>query len=493
MGHSRGGRARFFFFVSDALTLYATVAARASVHWRMTRPSVESLSAPPGEPTLVRALGVRALAANIVNTIVGSGIFVLPAVVAAILGPAALIAYLVCAALVALFGLCFAEVGSRVHVSGGAYAYVEAAFGPYVGFSAGLLLGCAEMAASAAVATIFVGSLLALLPGGGGAALRMILLILLYAALAIVNVRGVRTGARLMELITAAKLVPLVLLVFAGMFVLHPAYLKWSGVPPLADIGRASLVLMFAFTGVEGPLTSSGEVSNPARTVPRAVLLGLSTVALLYAGLQVVSQGVLGPTLATITDAPLGAVAEHALGGPGRTLIILAAIVSALGYVSGDMLATPRLLFAFARDGLLPARLGAVHARFRTPHVAIIAYAATACAVALSGSFRVLAVLSAVGILLVDLACCLAVLKLRRDDVRAVGDERVRRAPFRVAGGPIVPLLACAVVVWLLTSARAVEFLAAAGVVIAAAVLYWGRPRRPTRTAAAETARERVT
>ena len=440
----------------------------------MTSSSAEIPIAPAEPPTLVRALGVRALAANIVNTIVGSGIFVLPAVVAGILGPAAMLAYLICAALVALFGLCFAEIGSRVHVSGGAYAYVEAAFGPYVGFSAGLLLGCAEMAASAAVATIFVGSLSALLPGGGGSATRAGMLVLLYGALAIVNVRGVRTGARLMELITAAKLVPLVLLIVAGLFVLHPAYLRWSGIPPLADIGRASLVLMFAFTGVEGPLTSSGEVRNPARTVPRAVLLGLSTVALLYAGLQIVSQGVLGPALATITDAPLGAVAERALGGPGRTLILLAAMVSTLGYVSGDMLATPRLLFAFARGGLLPARLGAVHARFRTPHVAIIAYASVACALALSGSFRVLAVLSAVGILLVDLACCAAVLELRRRDMRA------ERAPFRVAGGPIVPLLACAVVVWLLTSARAVEFLAAAGVVVIATLLYWLRPRRRT-------------
>lgn len=434
-------------------------------------------SAAPDEPTLVRALGVRALAANIVNTIVGSGIFVLPAAVAAILGPAAIVAYLICAALVALFGLCFAEIGSRVHVSGGAYAYVEAAFGPYVGFSAGLLLGCAEMVASAAVATIFVGSLVALLPGGGGAELRATLLIVLYAAIATVNVRGVRAGARLMELITAAKLIPLAALVLAGLFVLHPAYLKWSTLPPLADIGRAALVLMFAFTGVEGPLTSSGEVKDPARTVPRALLLGLSAVALLYAGLQVVSQGVLGPGLATATDAPLGAVAEHALGGPGRAMILLAAIVSTLGYVSGDMLASPRLLFAFARDGLLPARLRAVHPRFRTPHIAIMVYAALSCAVALTGSFRALAVLSAVGILLVDLACCVSVLELRRRDVRAEG------TPFRVAGGPIVPILAIAVVVWLLASARVVEYLAVAAVMVVATILYLLRPQRlaPTR------------
>jgi len=433
-------------------------------------------AAPPDESTLVRALGVRALAANIVNTIVGSGIFVLPAAVAAILGPAAIVAYIICAGLVALFGLCFAEIGSRVHVSGGAYAYVEAAFGSYVGFSAGLLLGCAEIVASAAVATIFVASLVALLPGGGGAALRATLLILLYAVLAIVNVRGVRAGARLMELITAAKLIPLAILVIAGLFVLHPAYLKWSAFPPLADVGRAALVLMFAFTGVEGPLTSSGEVKDPARTVPRALFLGLSAVALLYAGLQVVSQGVLGPGLATATEAPLGAVAEQALGGPGRTMILVAAIVSTLGYVSGDMLASPRLLFAFARDGLLPARLRAVHPRFRTPYIAIIVYAALSCVVALSGSFRVLAVLSAFGILLVDLACCLSVLELRRRNVRAEG------VPFRAPGGAIVPILASAVVVWLLASAPVTEFLAVGAILIVSAALYLLRPRRPSPT-----------
>ena len=175
-------------------------------------------------------------------------------------------------------------------------------------------------------------------------------------------------------------------------------------------------------------------------------------------------------------DAPLGAVAERALGSPGRTIILVAAIVSTLGYVSGDMLASPRLLYAFARDGLLPARLGAVHARYRTPHIAIIAYAALSCAVALSGSFRVLAVLSAVGILLVDLACCVAVLELRRRDVRAEG------VPFRIPGGPVVPILACLVVVWLLSSASSAEFLAVAGVLVVASVFYLLRGRRPRAT-----------
>jgi len=394
-------------------------------------------AAPPAGPSLVRALGVRALAANVVNNIVGSGIFVLPAAVAAILGPAAAVAYVLCAVMIGLVGLCFAEVGSRVQAAGGPYAYVEAAFGPYVGFLAGLLFWFGSIVAScAAVATVFAASLGALLPAVGGPVAQAALLVALFTVLAAVNVRGVRAGARLMELLTAAKLAPLVLLVLVGLFALRPAHLAWTGMPVLADVGRAALVLIFAFTGVEGALTSSGEVREPARTVPRAVFLGLA------------------------------AVAERVLGGPGRTLILVAAAVSTLGFVSGDMLASPRLLFAFGHDGLLPARLGAVHARFRTPHVAIAIHAAACCAAALSGTFRVLAVLSVVATLLIYLACCLAVLELRRRDVRADG------APFRIPGGAAVPLLACAVVLWPLASATVTEFLAVAGVLVS--------PRRST-------------
>jgi basic amino acid/polyamine antiporter, APA family len=424
-------------------------------------------------PTLVRVLGVRALAANVVNNLVGSGIFVLPAAVAAILGPSAAVAYLVCAVAIGLVALCFAEVGSRVETTGGVYAYAEAAFGPYVGFLAGVLLLVAQMTASAAVANVFVGTLGVLAPAVSSTAVRSGLLVALYAALAAVNVRGTRAGARLMESLTAAKIAPLVLLAIAGLFALRPEYLAGIHLPPLADVGRASLVLVFAFLGVEGALSSSGEVVNPARTVPRAILLGLGGVVVLYAVLQMVSQGVLGPALSANPDAPLAATAERLLGRAGRTFILGAAALSAFAYVSGDMLATPRVLFAFGRDGLMPSRLGAVHPRFRTPHVAIAVHAVICCAIALSGTFRALAVLSVAAMLLVYLACCLAVLELRRRDVRADGP------PFRIAGGPVVPLLACVVVLCLLASATRAELLAVGGVLVVASMLYVLRRKRP--------------
>jgi amino acid transporter len=354
-----------------------------------------------------------------------------------------------------------------VSLTGGTYAYVETAFGPYVGFLAGALFWFgSEMISSAAVAVVLVGSLAALVPAAGGAVPRAALLVVLFAALAAVNIRGVRTGARLVEVITAAKLAPLVLLVVAGLFAGEPRNLAWSHTPSVGDVGRASLVLIFAFTGTEGALTPSGEVRNPARTVPRAVLLGLAVTTALYAAVQLAAQGILGPELAREQSAPLAAAASRALGSGGRAFILAGATVSTLGYLSGNMLAAPRLLFAFARDGLLPARLGAVHERFRTPYVAIAAHAALGCAFALTGSFRALAVLSVVSGLLIYLACCLATLELRRRGVRADG------APFRTPGGPAVPVLACLVVLWLLSSATRAEFIAVAEVLGVASVLY---------------------
>lgn len=419
---------------------------------------------------LVRAIGVRGLSANVVNNVVGSGIFVLPAVVAATLGASAIVAYVVCAIAIGLIGLTFAEAGSRVSGPGGTYAYAETAFGPYVGFLSGILFWLSQFGASAAVATVFAGSIAAIAPPLGATVPRAILLVLLYGGLAAFNIRGVRTGIHIVEAITAAKLFPLVLLVVAGAFFITPAHLAWTAMPTMAQVGSASLLLVFAFTGVEGALTSSGEVRDPSRTVPRAILIGLGAVSLLYIAIQLVAQGVLGPDLALDQNAPLVAVAGRAFGPAGRILLGVGAAVSAFGYVSGDVLATPRLLFAFARDGFLPKRLGSVNPRFHSPAVAIIVHSTLTCALAITGTFRSLVILSTVSILLVYLATCLASIQLTRRDVRADGP------PFRLPGGPTVPLVACVVVIWMLTSASRTEFISVAAMLVIASVVYMLRP-----------------
>jgi amino acid transporter len=416
---------------------------------------------------LVRGISGRSLTANIVNVTVGSGIFVLPAVVAGILGPASVLGYVACAIFMALVGLCFAELGSRVARSGGTYAYIEEAFGPFVGFLAGFLIWFGgDVVGCAAIAVVVVDSVTAAFGFEAGGVVRAALLVLLLAGLAIANVRGVRTGARLVEVVTAAKLAPLAFLVIVGLFQSAPRNLEWTGLPPIHDLARAAFILVFAFTGIEAALSASGEVRDPTRTIPRAIFSGLLVVTVLYLGVQLAAQGILGPALASEQRAPLAAAAGRASGGIGRQLLLAGTVISALGFLTGNILAAPRMLFAFARDGVVPSRFGAVHARYRTPHVAIATHVTLACAFALTGTFGALAMLSVVPTLLVFLGCCLATLVLRRRDVRSEG------APFRIPGGSVVPIIAASVILWLLTSAKRGEVLVVAAILAIASTLF---------------------
>ena len=405
---------------------------------------------------LIRAVGVRGLTAAIINYTIGAGIFVLPAIVAGKVGNAAPVIYLVCAVAMALIVLCFAEAGSRVSLSGGTYAYAELAFGPYVGFMVAMCLWFgANVLATAAVVNVFVDALAQLSPAFGGSGIRAAIIIVVYAGLALLNIRGVKTGSGVVQTVTAAKLLPLLVLVGLGAFAVNSANLTWTGMPPIGDVARTSVMLIFAFLGVESALTPSGEVTNPARTVPRSIFAALAITTLLYIGIQIVSQGVLGPELATSTKAPLADVAGRAFGNGGRLLILVGAAISTFGYVAGDMLASPRGLYALGRDRLLPGVMGSVHERFATPHVSIIVHAVCCTALAISGSFASLAVLSVLATLIVYLTCCLATIQLRRKNIHTEG-----AIPFRVPGGAVVPVLASAMVLWLMSSSTKQEFLA---------------------------------
>jgi len=402
---------------------------------------------------LVRAIGARQLTASIINSTVGAGIFVLPAVAAAGLGAAAPIAYIVCAALMALIVCCVAGAGSRVSLTGGIYAYVEVAFGPYVGFLAGVLYVLMATFAVASVSSAFAGSIGALWPTADSPAGRASLIAVLFAGLAAINVRGVRPGIRLVETMAVAKLLPLLALVGGGIWFVNPDSLRWPALPSASAIGQSAIVLIFAFVGLEIALVPSGEVRDPARTVPRALFSALAITTVLYLLIQSVAQGLLGSALASFSNAPLAEAASRVLGQSGRLLVLLGAVVSMFGYVAGDMLGTPRSLFAFARDGVLPGVVARVHPRFRTPYIAIAIYACGVAALAISSSFTQLAVLANVTALTMYLLCVAASYELQRRDVRADGG-----VPFAVPGGAGIPMLAAAVILWLLSSATRREF-----------------------------------
>jgi len=415
---------------------------------------------------LVRALGVRQLTASIINSTIGGGIFVLPAVAAATLGPAAPLAYIVCAVLMTLIVCCFASAGSRVSLTGGLYAYVEVAFGPFVGFLAGVLYALMAAFAVASVASAFAGSVGALWTGASTRTVRTALLIALFGGLAAVNVRGVRLGARVIEVITAAKLLPLLIFVAVGIWSVNPDYLRWPSMPDASQIGRAAIVLIFAFVGVEIALVPSGEIRDPARTIPRALFLALAITTTLYLLIQATAQGLLGPSMATYAAAPLAEAASRVLGSGGRLFVLLGAIVSMFGYVSGDMLGSPRAWYAFGRAGVLPAAMTRIHPRYHTPYVAIVVYACIVATLAISSSFTQLAVLANVAALTLYLMCVAASFELQRRDIRADG------TPFAVPGGPVIPVTAAAVILWVLSNATRREFAFEAVVLVAASLLY---------------------
>ena len=426
------------------------------------------------QASLQRVIGVRGLAAAIFNITVGAGIFVLPAYAAGQLGAAAPLAYLVCAIAIALVALCFAEAGSRVPQSGGPYAYVESAFGPYIGYLCGVLLWLGITIAMGAVAGVFADTLAQLIPALGGLVWRTVVVVILVASLTLVNVRGAALGSRLSGISIFAKLAPLVAFVVIGLPHVSSANLAIPTLPRPDRIGATGLVLMFAFFGMESALQVSGEVVTPQRTVPRAIGLGLFGVGLLYISVQLVAQGVLGGALAAPENAtaPLAAAARQFAGAAGARLILIGTIVSTFGFMAASMLSTPRTLFALARDGFLPRPLAAVHPSHHTPHVAIVVQAVVVCAIALTGTYVKLAIVSASAVLLVYLACTVAAARLRRRDIRADGE------PFRMPAGSVIPWLAAALIVGLITQATAMAWLLTGGVVAVASLAFVARGAR---------------
>jgi len=434
---------------------------------------VVSPTPPATEPALRRVIGVRGLAAAIFNITIGAAIFVLPAHMAAGLGAAAPLAYLVCALATALIALCIAEAGSRVPQSGGPYAYVGTALGPYAGFLCGVLLWLGITLAMGAVSTVFADAVGGLVPGLGAPLPRAVLLIIVIAGLAVVNIRGAALGSNVSGIATVAKVVPLIAFVALGLSHVRTENLALGSLPSLSRLGESGLLLMFAFFGMESALQVSGEVRDGARAVPRAIAIAVTGVGVLYIAVQLVAQGILGSALAApeTAKAPLAAAAVQFAGQTGATLILVAMMVSTFGFMTATMLATPRTLFAFAVDGYLPQSLASVHRAYHTPHVAILVQGVIMCALAITGTYVKLAIMADVAILLVYLACCVAVWPLRRRQAGAADK------PFVMPGGRVVPWVAAGLIVALLARATAQAWLLTGGVMTAASLAFLVRRR----------------
>ena len=417
---------------------------------------------------LKREIGIWGLSANMINIIIGSGIFVLPAIVAGILGPASVIAYAFCGFLMLLIMLCFAEVGSKTSKSGGAYTYVETAFGKYPGFIVFMILFFSTISATAAIANALVDSLAVVFPVFHFNIIRIASFIFLFFGLAIINVVGVKQGVGLVKFNTIAKLLPLILFIIVGIFFVNINNLKWAAVPGYQQVGDASLILFFAYLGGETGLSVGGEIKNPGRTVPRSVIISICFLILFYMAIQTIAQGILGSHLSSEVSAPIAVAGKIIFGPFGFTFILLGTAISMFGTISGMTLNVPRSLFAISRDNVLPvAVFQKVHKKYATPYLSILAFSTVGFLFAVLGGFRTLAMFSVASALLGYIAVSLSVIKFRRM-------PEMKNKGFTIPGGNLVPVLSVAICVFFLYHLKANEMISLVVFFVAATLLYWG-------------------
>ncbi len=395
---------------------------------------------------LKREISIFGLASSVLNNVVGAGIFVLPALIAAILSSSSVLAYIMCGILILFIMLCFAEIGSKVTSSGGAYAYIQAAFGPYAGFlSYSIFWFGFGVLSDAAVANAMVDMLSIPFKFLTNPIIRAGFLFIVFGFFAYLNIRGVKHGIRFIMINTMVKLIPLVIIVIVGIWSIDLKNLAITEWPGIDKLGKASLLLFFAFGGAETSLTVSGEIKNPKRTIPYGILLGIGIVIVLYIMLQIVSQGLLGPSLVKYPEAPLAKIAELLMGRVGWALLIGGAAYSIFVSLSGSIISFPRLLFASAKNELAPRYLARVHPKFATPFLAISTYAAFDYTFAVLGGFQQLAVISSATLLTIYLGVILAAIKIRYTN------NELNKEGFNLPGGLTIHICALITIGWFLS------------------------------------------
>lgn len=398
---------------------------------------IEALAA--RDKGLVRAMGTFPFAASIVNCVIGAGIFSLPAAMATMAGGLAPMAFLLCSLAMGAVVFCCAQASGQVATSGGCAGYADAAFGPLAGFVTGVLVWVSAVLACGGIAAALADGLARWVPLLAGEGPRAALIVAVIGGIAAVNIAGVAPAARIIAVLTVVKLVPLLLFVLVGGgWLLVNGHSQTTHLPP-TQFGTAVILALFAFSGMETPLSASGEVRDPARTIPRALLLGMGMVTGLYIAIQFVTQGLLGDRLAGAPD-PL-AMAIGVVSPAFMIVLLLGASLSRFGWIGSHMLGAPRILFAFARSGLLPRWLAAVNPRTHAPARAVGVHAAIAIALALTGTFERLAVLSGLATAAIYILACASAWRLHTTG--AAEALRTRILPFAA----VTAILAMAIII----------------------------------------------
>jgi len=419
------------------------------------------------EADLVRGIRRWDLVAITINGIIGAGIFGLPSNVYKLIGTYSLIAFVACALVVALIILCFAEVSSRFNETGGPYLYAREAFQPAVAFEVGWLIWLARTTAFAANCNLLINYVSYFWLPATTPVWRAAIIVLVVIALALINLLGIRQAAIVSNAFTVGKLVPIIIFIAAGLFFLNPQAFEFGPSPTTGDFSKSVLLLVYAFTGFEMATIPAGEVRDPQRSLPRALLIAILVVATLYIMIQVVCVGTL-PGLAQ-SQKPLADAGSQFLGAAGGAIISAGAIISITGNLNILLLSGSRLPFAMAEQKQLPAFVGSIHRKFFTPYVSILITAGLMLFLTLKSSFVAALTISTIARLVTYGTTCLSlpVFRARRNAPAAM---------FRLPGGTIIAILSLLLIVWLLLNAtfnevRATAYAGGAGLLIYLA--YW--------------------
>lgn len=399
---------------------------------------------------IVRGIGRWDLVALMVNITIGSGILGLPSKLFALTGVYSILTLVLCAALLTIVAICFAEVGSRFTHTGGPYLFTRTAFGAPPGFIVGWLYWVSRVLTFATICNLLVVYVARVIPALQGPGVRVAIISCVVLAIGIVNLVGIRQATLVSNGLTLLKVSLLLVFGLGGVVMMSNWPAAPATLPAPGEFSDAMLLGVFAFVGFEAALVSAGETRNPRRDVPFAVGMSLLIVLILYAGVQIVCIAVV-PALATST-APFADAAVVLWGPAGEQVISLGAVVIMLGSLNSGFLATSRLPFAFAEQGDVPAALARVHPRFRTPHVAIIASAALVWLATVASSFLSAITLATSTRMVVYIAGCIALIALRRrTDVQPAG--------FVAPIGPAIAVLASVLSFALLANASSRELI----------------------------------
>jgi APA family basic amino acid/polyamine antiporter len=412
---------------------------------------------------LNRDIGQLGFAAIALNGVIGAGIFALPAVAAAKSGNFSPWLFLICAVLIMTVVLSFARAASFFRDTGGPIQYAGLAFGPFAGFQTGWLTYIGRLSALGANISLMVTYAGWFWEPLGSGLAHQLTVAMTFILLAIFNIIGVRQSMAVVFLFSALKLVPLVLLILIGMTHIQPGLVLQAGLPVTGTLGETILILLYAFVGFESAVVPAGEARNPRRDIPRAITITVLTITGVYFLIQLVSVSVL-PELAS-SSTPLADVAEILMGATGAALLTLGAVFSIGGNCSASMLSAPRMTYALARLGSLPAWFGRVHPRFHTPVNSIVFYAVIGLVLAVSGTFIWLAVISTLARLLSYILGVAALPVLERK-IEKTEDQ------FRLPGGYFIPALSLLLCLWLVTFASMSAWLTTAIFFALGSVLY---------------------